>query len=448
MTTASVFCHRSARIRLFHCRVFAAVSIFGLLLANGRSGTAQDFEHEPIRYESAPTNNVITRLQKQLDDGTRRLKFDDTRGYLQSLLQELNVPVSSQMLVYSKTSLQRQYITPKTPRAVYFNDDVYVGYCQNGQVMEISAVDPVQGAVFYVLNQEPRTKPRFVRQNDNCLQCHGTSNTRGVPGHVVRSVYTDRDGFPVLALGTHRVEHSTPIADRWGGWYVTGTHGAQNHLGNLIVDSSAARDTVENPAGQNVTELASRIDTSAYPSPHSDIVALMVLEHQAEGHNLITRASYQTREALYAEMRLNKELNEPEGHQWDSTKTRIRSACESLVKYLLFSEEARLTSPVQGTSSFAREFSQMGPRDSRERSLRDFDLERRLFKYPCSYLIYSPAFDGLPKEAKSVVSRRMGEILDGTDRSKEFAHLSADDRVAILEILRETKPDLASAWSR
>lgn len=417
------------------------------LVVSAIIASAQDFEREPIRYESAPTNNVIFRLQQQVDEGAKQLTFDDRRGYLESLLQELKIGASSQMLVYSKTSMQRQYITPKTPRAVYFNDDVYVGYCQFGPVLEISAVDPVQGAIFYTLNQESRKNPRFTRQNDNCLQCHGTSNTRGVPGHVVRSVYTDRDGFPVLSLGTHRVDHTSPIADRWGGWYVTGTHGTQNHLGNLIVDSSAQRDSVDNPAGQNVIDLASRIDTKAYLSPHSDIVALMVLEHQAEAQNLITRANYQTREALYAEAKLNRELNEPAGHQWDSTKTRIRSTCDSLVKYLLFSDEARLTSPVRGTSTFAQEFSERGPRDSRGRSLRDFDLQRRLFKFPCSYLVYSPSFDALPKEAKAVVARRLWEVLSGVDHSKEFAHLSAADKLAILEILRETKPDLAEKWS-
>ena len=172
----------------------------------------------------------------------------------------------------------------------------------------------------------------------------------------------------------------------------------------------------------------------------------MVLEHQAEAHNLLTRASFQTREALHAEAGLNRDLKEPREHRWDSTTTRIKHASEALVKYLLFSGEAPITSKLQGTTTFSVEFSQRGPRDSKGRSLREFDLERRLFKYPCSYLIYSRSFDAIPAEARGIVFRRMWEVLSGVDRSREFAHLSDEDRTAILEILRETKPGLPAEW--
>ena len=323
---------------------------------------------------------------------------------------------------------------------------MYVGFCQHGEVLELSAVDPSLGAVFYTLSQEATETPKPIRQNDNCLLCHGSSNTRGVPGHLVRSVYVDAGGLPVLSMGTQRVDHSSPIEKRWGGWYVTGTHGNQLHLGNLVITSTRQAEPVDNSAGQNVTELDSRFKTSAYLSPHSDLVALMVLEHQAEAHNLLTRASFQTREALHAEAGLNRDLKEPREHRWDSTTTRIKHASEALVKYLLFSGEAPITSKLQGTTTFSVEFSQRGPRDSKGRSLREFDLERRLFKYPCSYLIYSRSFDAIPAEARGIVFRRMWEVLSGVDRSREFAHLSDEDRTAILEILRETKPGLPAEW--
>ena len=415
-------------------------SILGAALQD-RQINGQDFEREPILYASAATDNPVSRLQAHLDSGDGKLVYDGGQGYLSSLLKELNVPVSSQTLVFSKTSLQRSRISPRTPRALYFNDDVYVGFCQNGEVLEISAVDPGLGAVFYTLSQEVSESPQFVRQNDNCLLCHGSTNTRGVPGHLVRSVYVDAVGLPVLSMGTHRIDHTSPIEKRWGGWYVTGTHGSQSHLGNLILNSTRQQEPVDNAAGQNVTDLNGRFKTSPYLSQHSDLVALMVLEHQAEAHNLLTRANFQTREALHAEKGLNKDLNEPEGHRWASTTTRIKHACESLVKYLLFCEEAPITTKLRGTTAFAEEFAAKGPRDKKGRSLRDFDLERRLFKYPCSYLIYSPSFDRLPAEAKGQVQKRLWEVLSGKDQSKEFSHLSASDRATILEILRETKFD-------
>jgi hypothetical protein len=428
------------------CRWWALIVCVIGVLSLPEFLAGQDFEREPINYAVAPTDNAISRLQMQLDEGKTHLDFDDRRGYLDSVLAALDIPRSSQTLVFSKTSLQRHRIAPRTPRAIYFNDDVYIGFCQHGDVLEASAADPELGAVFYTLNQEVAKKPVFFRQNDNCLSCHGSSSTKGVPGHLIRSVYTDRDGFPVLSMGTHRIDHTSPIEKRWGGWYVTGTHGEQAHLGNLVVDSHQQRDPVDNVAGQNVTSLEKRINTSSYLTEHSDLIALMVLEHQVEAHNLLTRANFHTREALHAETRLNKDLGEPEGHRWESTNIRIKSPCEALVKYLLFSGEAPLTGKLTGSSDFAAEFSHRGPRDSQGRSLRDFDLERRMFRYPCSYLIYSRSFDALPAEAKDLVLKRMWEVLSGADRSREFSHLSDDDRNSILEILRSTKPGLPEYW--
>ena len=423
-----------------------SLAVLVLVLTSGWA-SGQDFEREPINYETAPVDNPVSQLQARLDSGETKLDFDDRVGYLKSVLRELAVPESSQMLVFSKTSLQRHRIAPRTPRAIYFNDDMYVGFCQHGDVAEFSAVDPQLGVVFYTLDQEETDKPKFTRQNDNCLLCHASTQTRSVPGHLVRSVYVDPVGFPVFAMGTHRIDHTSPLAKRWGGWYVTGTHGEQTHLGNLIVSGKQVREPVDNTAGQNVTDLSSLLKTSAYLTPHSDLVALMVLEHQAETHNLITRANFTTREALYAEAHLNKDLNEPEGHRWQSTNTRIQSAGNELVKYLLFSGEASLTAKLRGTTSFAEEFTARGPRDPQGRSLRDFDLARRLFKYPCSYLIYSRSFDALPREAKDFVYRRLWEVLSGADQTQDFAHLSALDRAAIREILCSTRPGLPDYWT-
>jgi hypothetical protein len=337
--------------------------------------------------------------------------------------------------------LQRQRIAPPNPRALYFSDDTYVGFCQEGDVLEIAAADKDLGAMFYTLDQTNQEKPRITRQADNCLICHGSSSTKGVPGFVVRSVYSDAGGFPILSSGTYRTDHTSPLSQRWGGWYVTGTHGTQKHLGNLVVRDKREPEQVDNAAGQNVTDLAQHFDISAYLTPHSDIVALMVLEHQADAHNFITQSNFGTRQALHYEQTLNRELGKPANEHWDSTTSRIKSVCEPLIEYLLFCDETPLTHKIEGTSSFAAEFQQQGPRDKKGRSLRDLDLTRRMFKYPCSYLVYSPSFRALPKEAKDYVFRRLHQILTGQDHEDKFKHLSKDDRKAIREILTETLPE-------
>ena len=183
------------------------------------------FEQPPISYSKTQPSNVVAELQDRLARGDAHLAFDEATGYLRSVLDVLRVPVSSQTLVFSKTSLQQRHITPKNPRALYFNDEVYVGFVRGGDVLEISVADPTLGTVFYTLDQELNEHPTFVRQTDDCLICHGGPQTRGVPGHIVRSVYADRSGQPIFSAGSHRVDDSTPLADRWGGWYVSGRHG-------------------------------------------------------------------------------------------------------------------------------------------------------------------------------------------------------------------------------
>jgi hypothetical protein len=408
------------------------------------------FDREPINYKFAEADNVVTALQKRVNAGQAKLKFVDDHGYLPSILKELNVPQSSQVLVFSKTSFQRERIAPKTPRALYFNDDVYVGFCLRGDVLEFSAVDSKLGTSFYTLDQEPEAdgKVNFLRQKDNCLVCHASTATGGAPGHLVRSVFPDRSGMPILSAGSYRIDHSSPFAERWGGWYVTGTHGKQTHMGNWVVENKKDPTVESNAAGQNVTELKSRFTVANYLTPHSDIVALLVFEHQTQAHNRIAQALITNRQALHYQETLNKELNEQPGHKWESVQRRIESSGDALAKYLLFSGEAKLEGPVEGTSEFAKEFAARGPFDKQGRSLRQFDLKTRLFKYPCSYLVYSKGFATLPKEVKAHTLKRMHEVLTGQDTSAAFAHLSADDRKNVLEILRETMSGLPEYWKK
>ncbi|MCP4784803.1 MAG: hypothetical protein GY878_14710 [Fuerstiella sp.] len=401
-----------------------------------------DFERPPIDYHNAPAHDPIIRLQQQMDAGDVALEFDETHGYLPSLLKTLDVPVSSQVLVFSKTSLQIRHINPQQPRAIYFNDDVYIGNTRFGEVFEVSAVDPQLGGVFYTLNQSQTDKPRFVRDKGQCLTCHASSRTADVPGHLIRSVFPDRKGHPIIGSGTFTTDHTSPFTSRWGGWYVTGTHGSQRHMGNEIVASRIDPEKLDTDRGANVTDLSDIVNVKPYLSPHSDLVALMVLEHQAQMHNLIARASFETRVAEENDRVMNKMLDRDPGYRSDLTGRRINRVASRLVEYMLYCGEYRLTSPVVGTSGFAQEFPTRGPHDKSGRSLRDLDLKTRLMKYPCSYLIYSQAFDQLPLAAKQRVYQRLTAVLNGADESDTFAHLAQSDRQAILEILTETKPEL------
>lgn len=407
---------------------------------------ADVFERPPIEYSRSKPENRISQLQARLDRGELKLKQEEGLGYLRSLLKAAEVPVESQTLVFSQTSMQRHRISPQKPRAIYFNDDVYVGFCQSGNVLEISAVDPKLGTVFYTLDQEESPEPRFLRQTENCMVCHSSSRTEGVPGLVVRSLFVDPNGQPILSEGSYSVDHSTPLEQRWGGWYVTGTHGSQTHLGNLINRDKGVTRPIANDENLNVTALKDRLKVDRYLSPHSDIVALMILEHQTIVHNRLTKANFAVRQALYDEAELNRALDNTEVERFDSTTRRIQSAGDDLVDALLLVDEAKIAAPISGTSNYSEVFSNTGPRDKQGRSLRDLDLSRRIFKYPCSFLIYSEAFDALDREMREYVWKRLWEILHNNQDAEKFAHLSPEDRRAIVEIIRATKPDLPDYW--
>lgn len=424
--------------------------VLGLVLVAGFGSRARadlPIEQEPINYLTAIANDPIARLQKQIDRGAVKLQYDEEgQGYLKSVLEHLKVPMESQVLVFSKTSFQHTRISPRTPRAVYFDDNTYVGFVRGGEVLEFSSVDPQLGAVFYSLSQEKTERPTFERQTHACLQCHQSAKTQDVPGHMMRSVFVSRTGMPVFNAGSFVNDDTSPLSERWGGWYVTGTHGEQRHMGNVIVTDRDHPERIDVEAGANRVDLTGLVDTFPYLSRHSDIVALMVLEHQTQLHNLLTLANYQARMGLYYDDGINKAMNQPAGTLSQSTERRIANHADKLVKALLFSGEPRLTDPITGTSGFAERFAAQGPRDPRGRSLRDLDLKNRLFAYPCSFLIYSESFDSLPDVMRARVYHRLREVLTGQDSSPDFAHLSPADRRAVLEILVATKSNLPDDW--
>src|SRR3954454_3475903 len=308
-------------------------------------------EHAAIQYSAADGKDRVAQLQQKLRDGKLRLEFDEHHGYLPAVLKALNVPVSSQVLVLSKTSFQAPRISPRMARALYLTDDVYIGWVPGGDVLEFAAFDPTQGVVFYTMDQESGPKPRIDRR-DECLQCHASGGTLGVPGLVVRSVFVERSGMPLFQAGGFVTDHRSPLAQRWGGWYVTGTHGKQRHMGNVFAEDRDHPEQLDREQGANVTDLKGRIDTGNYLTPHSDIVALMVLEHQTRMSNLITRVNYETRMALYEQKAINESLKEPADQISESARRRIDNAAEALLKYLPSTDEAPLGGDIHAAWGF------------------------------------------------------------------------------------------------
>jgi hypothetical protein len=404
-----------------------------------------DYLGDPVNYGAEARRDPVARLMQDLASGERELRWDPERGWLPALLETLGVSDATQVLVFSKTSFQDRLISPTTPRAIYFNDEVALAWIPGAPIMELTGIDPLQGPTFYSLDQESAA-PRFTRRDDECLQCHSSSRTRDWPGNLVRSVHPDEKGFPILRSGTFVTTQASPLTERWGGWYVTGTHGEQRHMGNAMVRAGEDGEMIDVSTGANVVDLSPYLDVERYLTPHSDIVALLVLEHQAQMQNLIARASYKGRLADHHQRTMNEAFDEPADNVSDSTRRRYTAAAQDVVDHLLFRDEIALTDAVAGTSAFAREFSAAGRRDSRGRSLRNLDLDRRLFRYPCSYLVYSQAFDELPAPVLDVVWRELWNILHGRDVGRELPGLTQDDRTAILEILLETKENLPAYW--
>jgi hypothetical protein len=395
-------------------------------------------DHAAIRYPSGPPHELIARLSAPTPD--------DGLAPLLRLLQGLEINPDSQVLVFSKTSQQHPLISPANPRAIYFNDEIAVGVVRGGDAIELAAFDPRQGVRFYTIAAQrlaeiPATGARasqpVVTERSTCLRCHHGVATMGVPGFFVSSVFPTPSGTPDQEGGII-TDHRTAFTERWGGWYVTGQHGELRHLGNAVARNPAEPAALDTTSGQNLMTLEGRFDPKGYLSPTSDIVALMTLDHQAHMTNLLTRLGW---EARIAEHGAGSTMP-------DARREGLDRRIEEVVRYLLFVDEAPLASPVRGVSTFTRTFPARGPRDARGRSLRDFDLERRLFRYPLSYYIYSPAIDALPSSVRDRLYRRLYEVLSGADRSPAFAALSTDDRKAALEILRETKQDLPDYWRR
>ncbi len=383
-------------------------------------------DHPAIGYAYAPASNAVTRLSQALESGAERLDFAPAHGYLRSLLRALQIPESSQLALFSKTSLQARVIAPDNPRAIFFNDATIVAWPAAGFI-EIATQDPRQGAMFYVLEQRADARPQFQRPA-SCLNCHVSYATLNVPGFIIRSVASGPGGQILPHVWNGTTSHRTPLAERWAGWYVTGRSGNSAHLGNVTTAVDAPGDRPPTAQPSNWSSFGERVPGFRYLSTQSDIAALLVFDHQMHLMNLLTRLGWEVRVAI---------ADQPATAAAVATR-----AAADLVDYMLFVDEAPLAGPVGGDSGFAADFAARGPRDRSGRSLRQLDLTTRLLQYPCSYLIYSEAFEALPDVARQAVYARLWQVLSGAETSARYTARTRAERLAIVEILRDTKPDL------
>lgn len=360
------------------------LALYAQSTATFEGSMVYDVANGPVKYNQSP-NNEISQFRA-------RLSYEPRHGYLLSVLKALNIPLSSQTLVFSKTSFQAPLIFPSAPRAIFFNDDTYVGWVKGADYLEVSTADPNLGAVFYVMEQEPRANPRFIR-HDDCLQCHHSARTAGVPGHIIRSVYTQPNGQIHTNTSSFVTDQRSPMAERWGGWYVS-TKVKFKHLGNQLFPDLETANAVK------------PFDSPAWPAQSSDAVAHLVLAHQSTGHNYLARLNYETRSALHLQRVMNEMDHKPDVEaSWsESTRRRITNAIEAAVRYLTFADEEALPEPIEGDSSFTKEFSARHP-------LKKLNLKTRVFEYPLSYLMLSRGVEGLEPVVRQKLDERLEQVL-------------------------------------
>jgi len=423
----------------------------GWMLGQG----TDEFERPPIEYSATPANDAITSLDARVAKGSLTLPSGTDRDLIRWLLRELKVPEASQVLVFSQTSFQNDRIRPEHPRAIYFNDEVYVGWVPGG-LMELTPMDPRLGPIFYTF--DPRAAVAgaakghgsgHFRRDADCLRCHGTF-VRDVPAVFVRSLMVDAEGRPTGTLGGRLVDFTTPFTDRWGGWYVTGRHGDGRHRGNVIPADGMEVSASERERGANVTSLASIVDLSGYLAPGSDIAALMVLEHQLAVQNALTRGAHHARRMLHYQEGVQRGLGEAVTAEpvYESTRRAIASSAQEVLDALLSLDEAVFPNGgVEGTPAFREAYEAVGPRSADGRSLRQLELKTRLYRYRCSPLIYSAQFAALPIPLKNEVLRRLKGILSSMEGDARYAYLRPAERRMIREILRATLPAYAAVDS-
>ncbi len=378
-------------------------------------------EHD---YWNRTPKDPFTRIKDDLEQGRLNLDESSEQGYLVSLLKALKIPVETQMLVYSTTSLQLSLISPRSPRALYFNDDIYLGYVPGGKI-EIVSIDPELGAIFYIFDiPKAGTRP-VAERSRRCMNCHSDEDTREVPGIVIKSVIPGPTGGSLESYRRGLSGHEIPLSDRFGGWHVTGAEEIGPHWGNLT-----GRFT---PQGIVTTPLppGERFDWSIFPVATSDLLAHLLHEHQAGFVNRVVESHYRLRTALAR----------GKGKLLETDRADMERQVEELVRYLLFADEAPLPKGgMVGDPALKEAFLADRRAAASGESLRDFDLKTHLFRNRCSYMIHTPLFQALPEGFRRRLYQRMDRALAASPADRDYAHLPPDEKARIRAILKETVP--------
>mgnify|MGYP006995471386 CR=1 FL=1 len=420
-------------------RFCSALFLFSLPLAQ-TSLEAQEKPKVPvIEFKAAPHDYLqheptdrFAGLLKKLRSGEIQLDTTDDKTLLTSLLKALDIPVSSQMLLFSATSLQSEIINPRNARALYFNEDTYVGFVPGGKI-EIISMDPTHAAIFYIFERlQPGGPLPLISRSDKCFNCHAGNATKRVPGLIAESVLPMLSGASLETYRRDEQGHQIPLENRFGGWHLTGGHHLTETHANLMGVTRASSGFTKMPV-----EPGKLWDINRHLLPTSDILPHLVHEHQIGFENRVFHAAYLMRQ-LVAEGRGDLPM---------SAKPTVEELANELAQYILFANEAKLPRQgIDGDPNFIREFQRNQKPLSNGASLKQFDLKTRLFKYRASYMLYTESWQQLPKILKERVYYKMAEGLRDQNPSPDYAHIPAEEKKAIRIILKETLPGLPSWW--
>jgi len=390
-----------------------------LLLADNAEAArrVRDFEKAPHNYWTRPLTDRFTQFKTALESGKLSLDRSSEKAFVVSLLKALNISPATQTLVYSTTSLQLRRISPRNPRALYFNEDVYVGWVPGGQI-EIASIDPALGGIFYIFDiPRGREAPIRIERSTRCFNCHAEFEIGRIPGLLIKSVIPGPGGGSLESFRGDQTGHSIPFKDRFGGWHLTGKHGITEHWGNLVGElSPTGLKKYANPPGRQF-----RWET--YPVATSDVLAQLLHEHQVGFVNRAVKATYDVRGALVK----------------GDAKGQIVQHADILTRYLLFTNEVRLpTGGIEGDPALKAHFLKNARKTKLGVSLRQFNLRTHLFKYRCSYMIHSVTFSGLPGPLKKRVLLNLRAALDPVKSHPASGHIPAGEKKAIGLILAST----------
>jgi len=421
--------------------------VVSLLLCSTLTGFSQfynDYELEPHGYFSKDAKDPVTLLMKRVQRGEVLIKEPNGKPLVERLLRELGLNKDTQILVFSRTSLQRREVSYSNPRALYFNESVYLGWMPNGRI-EIASFDPELGPIFYFQRELDDASSPLLARTRSCLGCHAGDATNFLPGSLGRSVYPDKSGRSLRSIDDYRRSgHHIPLHDRYGGWFVSGNHGAMRHMGNAIASREGGKITIDREQFANLEKLDRFFSTEAYPAPGSDIAALLVFDHQVTMHHRLVEAAYRARQSLFDSKLDPKETDVSKLSKGRSTDEFLEGR-DKVVDYLLFRDETPIPK-VSCDPAFRRAFSANRIADRRKRSLKDLRLDGRIFENRCSYMIYSPTFNQFPPMLKGAIYARIHEILTSPKPVEGFDYLGKEEKRRILEILDETKEDLPPGW--